>query len=318
MPIEPLEERYSTQWAEWWPQGFRDKGIEEYTIIGESLTDKVETGQFLDCYSTNHWKMTQMASLIGHIHKGFIRDDDVIFFHDLWFPGIEALGYIRDIAKHKFRIAGYLHAGAYDPADLLHQVGMHEWVTGIEQSWLKLFDHVFVGSRYHETLLEKLAGESLPHVHPIGYPVHVPDIDVPKENIVVFPHRLAWEKNPHMFDNLAKHFDGKATFIKTKDVWTDKQAYYELLAKAKVSVSCAGQETFGIAMVESALLGCIPVVPNDLSYTSTMEMRCRYNSFQEAGAMIAEALQSKPYVYPYKEKFSINNIVGEVIYALTR
>jgi glycosyltransferase involved in cell wall biosynthesis len=42
--------------------------------------------------------------------------------------------------------------------------------------------------------------------------------------------------------------------------------YEELLHRADVVVSCAEHEFFGIAVVEAMMAGCIPVLPDDLSY----------------------------------------------------
>jgi len=42
--------------------------------------------------------------------------------------------------------------------------------------------------------------------------------------------------------------------------------YRQLLAASDLVVSCAHQECFGIAVVEATAAGCVPVVPNALSY----------------------------------------------------
>ena len=70
-----------------------------------------------------------------------------------------------------------------------------------------------------------------------------------KENIVVFPHRIAPEKNPEMFDKLALRFP-EYKFVKTIDVTKTSEEYFELLAKSKIMVSFAQQETFGYSTVE--------------------------------------------------------------------
>lgn len=107
----------------------------------------------------------------------------------------------------------------------------------------------------------------------VGYPFYPKSYNlkpnVKKENIVVFPHRLDPEKQPQKFDMANYYLEPLFPdwqFIRTKDVWTNKQAYYDLLNRAKIAVSFATQETFGIAMVESVLCGCIPIVPERLSY----------------------------------------------------
>lgn len=320
--IEPLEERYSIQWANWWNTAFNKAGVPSCNITGEILTTKIETGSFLDTHGTIYYKSSQLMTLAKMFKNNVIKNGDVLFFHDLWFPGLEALGYIRDITKVDFKIAGYFHAGAYDPADLLHKVNMQRWVTGCEQSWVKLVDHIFVGSSYHKTLLERLTNEpSLDKIKDIGYPVCKDSIsknvtDMKKENIVVFPHRLDQEKNPEIFDRLKFELLAEnipCEFIKTKEVISNKIDYYNLLKKAKVAVSTASQETFGIAMVESALLGCVPIAPNRLSYTDTIEADWRYNSYSELKALVKKALTIKNYKYFKENEYSVLNITNEVL-----
>lgn len=320
LPIEPLEERYSTQWAKWWALGFTGYGVENETITGSALTSSIETGSFLDCHSTVHWKLTQLATLVAKIKKGDVSDGDVIFFHDLWFPGIEGLGYIKDISGAKFRIAGYFHAGSYDPNDLLAKVNMQRWVSGIESGWLELIDTVFVGSEYHKTMLINNRKADERKIYAIGYPVHkndvAPFVTSEKENIVVFPHRLDNEKNPDIFDYVAEKLKGVATFIKTKEVCKTKEEYYAMLAKAKVSVSFASQETFGIAMVESALAGCVPITPNKLSYLDTMPSEWRFDSIEYAVELIKKALTTKHYEYHKETNYSVKTITGKVLQCL--
>ncbi len=137
IPIESLEERYSKNWNEWFPREFKKLNVKFETIEGEFLTDKINIGSFLDVYSTNYFKTSQLMVLIKrlygksgikdvppffcdfwspclemlqdikHIKQRNIKDGDVLFFHDLWFPGIEALQYIRQGAGIDFKIVGF-------------------------------------------------------------------------------------------------------------------------------------------------------------------------------------------------------------------
>jgi hypothetical protein len=111
-------------------------------------------------------------------------------------------------------------------------------------------------------------------VHVTGFPMY-PDflfqIPTKKENIILFPHRLDSEKCPDQFDALHELCREESEmlgwrWLKTKEECTTKKEYYELLARSKVAVSCAKQETWGIAMQEATLFGCFPVCPNRLSY----------------------------------------------------
>ena len=298
VPIEPLEERYSKQWTEWFEQEFVNLGVEFTTIKGEILSTKIRQGSFLDVIGTNFYKACQLKSLCGLLENGFIKDDDVILLHDGWFPGIEMLAYIRDALDLKFKIYAIFHAGTYDPWDFLTQKGMRKWGKYIERSWLEFIDGIFVASKFHKNLILQGSYETLSFadgsfatlankIHVTGLPIY-PDFvqpDAHKENIIVFPHRLDPEKQPEMFQKLRSELVKRRDFgwimTNTKTLCTTKQQYYNLLNKAKISVSCALQETWGIAMQESVMCGCIPIVPNRLSYQELYPAVFRYDSYEE-------------------------------------
>ena len=88
-----------------------------------------------------------------------------------------------------------------------------------------------------------------------------------KENIIVFPHRIAPEKRLDLFLELSarpelQHYQ----FCVAMEMNLSKQQYHELLQRARFAVSFADQETLGISMYESACAGACPIVPNRLSY----------------------------------------------------
>jgi hypothetical protein len=105
-----------------------------------------------------------------------------------------------------------------------------------------------------------------------------------------------------------------AQFIKTLEVCESKAQYYELLAKAKVAVSTAEHETFGISMVEAAWLGCFPVVPDSMSYPETIPKRWRYKSYKEMLGLVIKALDAKGHFRPTDGLWltSANDVVDEI------
>jgi glycosyltransferase involved in cell wall biosynthesis len=332
VPIEPLNERYSVEWAEWFPKEFEKAGHTVAQVRGDvNLTDNIENGSFLDCIGTHYWKFQQLQKIFYLLYAG--DRPDVIFFHDLWFPGIESLAYVRDMMKLKFKIAGYLHAGTYDPADRLAQEGMASWGEHLENAWGKIFDYVFVGSRWHRDLLNHNRTFDYNKIYPIGYPIDAnyylkqATMCVRRENIVLFPHRLNKEKHPEYFDQLPgiismmlkKDITEDWTFVKTKDICQTKSEYYELLGKAKVAVSYAEQETFGIAMAEAAIMGCIPITPNKLSYMDTMEWQWRFDGLVGNSAdLVIKAMNmpNTPYNWPHWMHYTPTKIVEQILYVL--
>jgi hypothetical protein len=102
--------------------------------------------------------------------------------------------------------------------------------------------------------------------------------DLPaKENLVVFPHRLCVEKQPEIFDQLAKYHP-EWVFARTQDMNLSKDAYYELLLRAKVVFSAAQHEMLGISQMEAVLANAFPLMPNRLSYKEIFEAEWLYPS----------------------------------------
>jgi hypothetical protein len=111
-----------------------------------------------------------------------------------------------------------------------------------------------------------------------------------KENIIVFPHRIAPEKRLDLFQRLAKHPDLQHyQFCVAMEMNLSKTEYHELLQRARFAVSFADQETLGISMYESACAGACPLVPNRLSYTEMYTpMFKRADSVADAAKAILE------------------------------
>lgn len=301
VPIELFEERYSKQWYYWFMSSFMKYRINPI-VVGDTKERPITTGQFLDIYDTNSYKMKQMAEIVELVKNGF---EGTIFFMDMWFPGLEVLGYLRDCAKAKIKIKGILHAGTWDEHDFITKSGLDKWAKELEISWMKLADEVFVATEFHKNMIESYLGEKYAKITVVNFPVYRNDemANTKKENIVVFPHRMAPEKQPEVFDQVwqiwyDKYINdiGPVGWIKTKDVCRTKTEYYNLLAKSKVAFSSALQETFGIAMLEAVSLGCMPVAPNRLSYRETLKEYNLYNTLEEAADWIHAGL--KRYMKP--------------------
>lgn len=284
VPIEPFELRYTEDWYLWFPAIFAKEQV-PYTIVkGEPLTDTIEQGRFLDVCGTNFYKASQIQKISALIHEGSVVDGDVFLFADGWFPGIESLAYMRNALNIGFKIYGIFHAGTYDVWDYLYQCGMASWGRDIENAWFKIFDGIFVATDFHKNMIISERKIDPTVLHRTGLPFYEKqEYKSPrkKEKIVVFPHRLDAEKQPQVFDRAAmilKEKFPKWEFIKTMEVIESKSEYYEILGKAAISVSCALQETWGIAMLESVCMGCVPMVPDRLSYSELYPDYFKYHN----------------------------------------
>lgn len=278
LPIEPLEERYSAQWLEW-TKSYLDTNKISAIFIQPRSYNTISNGAFLDVVGTNMYKATQLQAFLEYVHAGIIKDGDVVWLHDMWFPGLEMLAYVRDALGIDFKIYGMLHAGTYDSHDFLSKKGMRKWGKFVESAWFNIVDGIFVATKFHKQLVKKNStGISFKKIHVTGFPMRPDTFAIPqrkahnRDKIIVFPHRLDAEKQPHLFDELKQEMLEKYPwsreyhFLKTKEVCKTKEEYYQLLRRAEYAVSFALQETWGIAMQEATLCGCIPIVPARLSY----------------------------------------------------
>ncbi len=98
-----------------------------------------------------------------------------------------------------------------------------------------------------------------------------------KENLIVFPHRVAPEKQVEIFRDIAKHLTNYQ-FIVCQDQSLSKDEYHNILGRAKLVFSCSLQETLGIGCYEGALVNAIPLVPDRLSYTEMYFENFKYPS----------------------------------------
>jgi len=192
---------------------------------------------------------------------------------------------------------------------------MRDWGKNVEMSWFKLLDAMCVATQYHkELIVERLDLHSMNYaeinsirskIYVTGFPIYPKFVNgedatqkvINKQNRVVFPHRLAPEKQPDQFDKLAWMQKTKAndalvasySFLKTKEHNLSKDQYYFNLEHSKIAVSFALQETFGIAMLESVLCGCFPLVPDRLSYTELYPQEFKFPSCGDKDVEVAFA-----------------------------
>ena len=340
VPIEPIENRYSIQWKRWFskeiysiidPSASMDD-LAAITIVGDSDGDlNIGSKYFLDPFSTNIYKSTQMAKIIDAIGDAYTDGckNFVVFFHDLWFPGLEKLRYIESIMDGiTIKIVGMLHAGTWDPHDLTAQSGMQIWSRPFEIGWLTIADEIFVATDFHKRLLtsfvDKYGSEQLINsfqnkitttylpfynndcIEDWSYSLKPTDFEISKkENWIAFPHRLSKEKGLEelkLFESeLSKR--GYSFEIKiTQDICKNKKEFYDLLKKCKYSISFAYQETFGISIIESIIAGCIPIVPDALSYKETVFDLFRYKVEKSKPIdRVAAAIQLIEYFELYRD-----------------
>jgi len=170
------------------------------------------------------------------------------------------------------------------------------------------------------------------------FPLNLPEAlsnghseEVPKkaEVHIVWPHRWEHDKDPEAFFRVIfKLLEEKLEFkvsvigqtygqlpeifaeareklegrIGTWGFKADKEEFYSALSECNVVVSTAQHETYGVAMLEAAALGCYPLVPRRLVYPELYPEECIYNTDQQLFKRLRDfckrpqLLQNKPQI----------------------
>ena len=274
--IESVPTRYTCEWKNHVPQLLRDNGFDVEVVEGDTTIPEAATpGAFLNFGGTNMYKSTQVHKLASWFTQGKIQAGDHIIFTDAWHPGIINVKYMSELLNIPVVTHGLWHAGSYDPNDFLGRlVGDKPWIRHAEQAMIASYEHNWLATKAHFDLMNKTYDiYHDPTFNKTGWPMEYtrnviePKLWVLKEDIIVFPHRIAPEKRLDLFQELAARPElAHYQFCVAMEMNLTKTEYHELLRRAKFAVSFADQETLGISMYESACAGACPIVPNRLSY----------------------------------------------------
>jgi glycosyltransferase involved in cell wall biosynthesis len=291
--LESVETRYTGQWKTHVPTLLRKAGHNVHIISGPTDIPSATTpGAFLNFGGTNIYKADQVGQIGRLFCAGQVAAGDHFVFTDAWHPGIINIKYMSELLGIPIVTHGLWHAGSYDPQDFLGRlVGNKPWVRHAEKSFFHTFDHNYFATDFHismfytnllndyptenpwfsEHLDEILKGEDSRFVRtgwPMEYMEHtlLPYKNMPKRDLILFPHRIAPEKQVEIFRDLKEHLP-QYEFVVCQDQQLTKNEYHNLLGESKLVFSANLQETLGISWYEGALVNAIPMVPDRLSYS---------------------------------------------------
>jgi len=286
--LEAVETRYTGQWKTHVPNLLKEHGHVVHIIDGPiDIPSATTPGAFLNFGGTNIYKARQVE-LIGRLFcDGAVKSGDHFIFTDAWHPGIINLKYMSELLGIPVKIHALWHAGSYDPQDFLGRlVGDKPWVRYAEKSFFHAIDYNYFATDFHIDMFEEnlFAGEvDKSKIVRTGWPMeYMPAAleifkELPKRDLILFPHRIAPEKQVEIFRDLKAALP-QYEFIVCQDTPLTKVQYHALLASAKIVFSANLQETLGISMYEGALLGAIPLVPDRLSYSEMFSKIWKYPS----------------------------------------
>ena len=137
MGLESYEARYTLQLTEWNRRVFDQRGLDVVYVPGNTIdnTQSISVGQVLDAHGRSYFSMSQMMNLVQMMRNGEVTNEDVIYFEDMFQPGIESLPYIMDQIPSEQRPRVFVRclAQAIDPDDFVHVWGMAEWMSTYEK-----------------------------------------------------------------------------------------------------------------------------------------------------------------------------------------
>ena len=287
--IEAVDTRYTKQWKEYLPKQLQRATNENVKVISGGETPQATTpGAFLNFGGTNVYKSKQLETIGEMFCNGQIKDEDYFLYTDAWNPTVIQLRYMAELLGVNIQIGGLWHAGSYDPHDFLGRlIGDKPWVRHAEMSMYECYDDNFYATDFHidlftDTMMDNYDVD-MDKAIKVGWPMEylkdslVQYKGMEKRDLILFPHRVAPEKQVEIFRDLKERLP-QYEFVVCQEQELTKNEYHNLLSEAKIVFSANLQETLGISWYEGALVDAIPMVPDRLSYSEMALPEFKYPS----------------------------------------
>ena len=285
--IEAVDTRYTKQWKEFLPKQLHQSINSNVVVIsGGEVPQATTPGAFLNFAGTNNYKSQQMLEISRMFANGEIKNGDYFLYADAWNPTVIQLRYMAELLGVNIRIGGMWHAGSYDPQDFLGRlIGNKPWVRHAERSMYECYDDNYFATDFHIDMFEESFREIMVEHEPIrvGWPMEYLATSLeqykgmPKKDLILFPHRIAPEKQVDIFRDLKEQLP-QYEFVVCQDQELSKNEYHNLLGRSKLVFSANLQETLGISWYEGLLVDTIPMIPDRLSYSEMADSPFKYPS----------------------------------------
>ena len=307
--LEPYEGRYTLQLQNWTEAVLKRRNIDYVIVSGNTIdnTKSISVGQVLDAHGRSFYSLSQMMNLVQMMKEGKVTKDDVIFFEDMFTPGIESLPYILNQVSDNYRPKVYVRclAQTIDPDDFVHVWGMNKWM-GLYEKMVNEFATI-LATNEEMVAHAKIAGWTAPIYNISGLSFGKEEVRSRVKNIrpfderknrVVFAARFDQEKQPDFFMDIVEKVNEYRNDIefsvlsggalKSNDekylkrarklesegklsIWENlnKNNYYEILNDSKVLFNCALQDWVSNTVSEADALGCNVLYPAYRSFPET-------------------------------------------------
>jgi hypothetical protein len=301
MGLEPYEGRYTLQLQDWSERAFKRRNIDYVVVPGTTIDDTkaISVGQVLDAHGRSYFAMSQMMNLVQMMRNGEVTGEDVVFFEDMFQPGMESLPYIMDQipAAQQPKVFIRCLAQAVDPDDFVHVWGMGKWmslyeemcnefVTGVLASNEEMVANMKVAN--WKAPIYNISGLAFDKQEVVQRSNEAPTFWESRSNRVVFTARFDQEKQPDFFMDLAERYAdsdiefavlqggplrsnnpkyiARANDLVNKGVLKiyenlKKEEYYHIVNDSKVLFNCALQDWTSNTVSEADALGCNVLFP---------------------------------------------------------
>jgi hypothetical protein len=300
MGLEPYEGRYTLQLEDWSKKVFERRGTEYISVPGTTIDDtkSISVGQVLDAHGRSFFAMSQMMNLVQMMRNGEVTGEDVVFFEDMFQPGMESLPYIMDQIPEEQRPQVWIRclAQAVDPDDFVHVWGMSKWMSLYEEMCNEFVTGV-LASNEEMVANMKIANWKAPIYNISGLAFDKEEVQSRVEIIkpfadrklrVVFAARWDQEKQPDFYMDLAEKYAGSGIEFavlqggplrsnnqkyidraRNLETWgmlkiyenLKKNEYYEIVNNSRVMFNCALQDWTSNTVSEADALGCNVLFP---------------------------------------------------------
>ena len=302
MGLEPYEGRYTLQLQDWTERVFKKRGIDYVIVPGTTIDDSkaISVGQVLDAHGRSYFGMSQIMNLVQMMRNGEVTNKDIVFFEDMFQPGMESLPYILNQVDEKHRPAIYLRclAQSIDPDDFVHVWGMSKWMSMYEQMCNEIPNVTILATNEEMVAHMRIANWKAPIYNISGLSFGKEEVQgrgkqkpfAERKMRVVFGARWDQEKQPQFFMDMITKFKEKhpetefaicqggplrsnneyyvkeAKYLEKQGLLTihenlKKNDYYNILADSRVLFNCALQDWTSNTVSEADALGCNVLFP---------------------------------------------------------
>lgn len=298
--LESYESRYTLQLETWNRAVFERRGIEYISVPGVTIdnTKSIQVGQVLDAHGRSYFSMSQMMNLVQMMRNGEVTGEDVVFFEDMFQPGIESLPYIMNQipAEQRPRVWVRCLAQAVDPDDFVHVWGMSKWMS-LYEAMVNEFVTGVLASNEEMVAHMKIANWRAPLYNVSGLAFGKSEVQgrvgaikpfEQRANRVVFAARWDQEKQPDFYMDIAEEIGGyniefailqggplrsnnpkyieRARALEAEgklEIYENlnKNQYYNILNDSRVLFNCALQDWTSNTVSEADALGCNVLFP---------------------------------------------------------